>query len=179
MNEVIEIVFPCALFYRFLIGQIEQLGAAPRLRCPGRHFIVMRNSESDDVSLSIHTATSRWGTISEREMLPESTLEPRTTTLTLWPNQVLVKLLSSLFSVLCAWIYKSRIWRVVKGWSSVWYLFFFAWKGVRCPHSCVTLGRCYAKQYMQHIWTDIYPETHMSEVVWWDLTIYCGLHLVS
>ena len=46
VNQAIEIVFPCALFYRFLIGQIEQPEAMPRLQYPGRHFIVMRNSDS-------------------------------------------------------------------------------------------------------------------------------------
>ena len=35
----------------------------PRLRCPGRHFIVMRNSYSDDISLSICTTTSRYSSI--------------------------------------------------------------------------------------------------------------------
>ena len=63
VTEVIEMVFPCVLFYRFLIVQIEQLGAMPRLRCPGQHFIVMRNSDAHDISVSIHTATSRYRSI--------------------------------------------------------------------------------------------------------------------
>ena len=95
----------------------------PRLRCPGRHLIVMRNNKSDDINNSIYTATSRY-----RSIEVNITVSPlglcccipwaQTTILLvvkIWAirslnldGQVQVAMHSSLFSWrLVAWIYQS------------------------------------------------------------------------